>query len=260
MEQKNKWEMDTCCICLETIVIPVEPTCFQCRDNNNEISCFSMKRVCLLCLENFLELHKNRYERSIKKKCMFCPTTCNLHQCTKQKTFRADYLMMDKDERIISCPFENCPVRSSSHLKVARHVFQECPYYNIECECGHVCPRADMAEHYRGCEKYKTCEYCSKAVLESELPRHMYYDHDKTKCFTCHEYINMNSLSDHILTECQERLVTCEICSTFIRIKNFKNHLRRHIVEITKNVQSIRAKLREEENAYQHIQKLINDL
>jgi len=249
--------METCCICLETIAIPVEPTCFQCSDTNNEISCFSIKRVCLLCLENYLELHKNRNDRSIKKKCMICPKTCNLHKYTKQKTFRVDYLMMDRDERPMVCPLEDCDIRFSTHLKMARHVFNECPRYTIECECGHVCPRAEMPDHYRACEKYKICGICSTSVLESELPRHMYYSHDKTKCFTCHEYINMSSLSDHILSECEERLITCDICATFIRVKNFKNHLRRHVVEIHRNVQTIRAKLKEEETTYQRIQKLI---
>jgi len=40
----------------------------------------------------------------------------------------------------------------------------------------------------------------------------------------------------------------------------FKNHLRRHIVEISKNVQLIKSKLREEENSYQHIRKILANM
>jgi hypothetical protein len=40
----------------------------------------------------------------------------------------------------------------------------------------------------------------------------------------------------------------------------FKNHLRRHIIEISKNVQLIKSKLREEEHSYQHIRKILQNL
>ena len=70
----------------------------------------------------------------------------------------------------------------------------------------------------------------------------------------------MNDLSAHIISKCPERLITCEICNTFIRFKLLKNHLRRHVVEISKNVQMIKNKLREEEASFHHIQKLINQI
>lgn len=258
MEEEEKDCLDVCCICLETILIPVEPLCFQCRESDGEISCFSMKRICLVCAENFLDLNKDRKDRSIKKKCIFCPKTCHLYQIPKNKTFRVDYLMMDRvgahHER--SCPYDGCGYHAS-HLKVARHVFTECPYYHVECECGSVCPRNQLLEHRAHCDKYKCCVFCQTFILEIEMARHMYYHHDKTKCFTCHQFIDMSRLSDHIISDCPERLVTCEVCSSFIRYKSFKNHLRRHIVEVSKNVTLIRNKLREEEATYQNIQRLI---
>lgn len=258
MEDKN--QLDVCCICLENVLIPVEPLCFQCRDcdsNESEISCYSMKRICLVCMERYLDLHKHRMERSIKKKCIFCPMTCPLHQFPKSKTFRVDYLLMDRDVNIRSCPY--CSFQSN-HLKVARHVFSECPLYYVECDCGYTCKRQDMREHVSMCDKFHMCDICKIYILETETPRHMYYEHDKTRCFTCHEFINMSQLSDHIISECPERLITCEICSVFIRFKLFKNHLRRHVVEISRNLQLIKNKLKEEEQAYQHIQKLIRGL
>ena len=251
--------LDICCICLEPVIIPVEPLCFQCGEKDGEISCFSMKRICLLCGENYLELHKNRSERSIKKKCLFCPTTAHLHQICKKKALRVDYLMMDRNPSTLPCPFEGCGF-TSSHLKVARHVFTECNYFSIECECGHTCPRQDMPGHQSQCDRYRRCEFCNKSILETDMPRHMYYDHDRTRCFTCHEYVSMNHLSDHILSECPERLVACDVCTSFIRFKMFKNHLRRHIIEISKNVQLIKSKLREEEHSYQHIRKILQNL
>jgi len=251
--------LDICCICLEPVIIPVEPLCFQCGEKEGEISCFSMKRICMLCVETYLELQKNRSERAIKKKCLFCPTTAHLHQLPKNKTFRVDYLMMDRNPSTIVCPLEGCDFQSN-HLKVARHIFTECPSYSIECECGFTCPRREMPTHRAKCERYRICEFCSSGILETEMPRHMYYDHDRTRCFTCHEYVSMNHLSDHILTECPERLVACDVCNCFIRHKMFKNHLRRHIVEISKNVQLIKSKLREEEHSYQHIRKILANM
>jgi len=259
-ETSNNNSLDVCCICLENITIPVEPMCFQCKDQDNGgMSCFSMKRLCLVCLENYLELRKHRAERSIKKKCLFCPKITHMHQTPKNKTLRVDYMIMDKDHTIKKCPMPEC-LFESTHIQVAKHIFSDCPSYFVECECGFTCMRKNMSSHYRVCDKHHICDICDCNVLQDDLPRHMYYEHDKTKCFTCHQFITMSDLSDHIIAKCPERLITCDICSSFIRYKLFKNHLRRHIVDVSKNVQVIKNKLREEEYAYQHIQKLIKNL
>lgn len=258
MEQNNS--LDTCCICLDDITIPVEPICFPCRDQENAMSCFSMKRICLRCFERYMHLEISRQERPLKQKCVFCPMVCDIHQNSKNKMFRIDYLLMDKFADIEKkCPYDQCNF-TGTHLQVARHVIAKCPFYFLECQCGTVCQRQYMKDHVKNCVKYITCGECNVYVLEQEMPRHMYYDHDQTKCFTCHNYISMDKLSDHIIVECPERLVTCEICSAFIRFKLFKSHLRRHVIEISKNVQLIKNKLREEEHTYQHIQKIIRDL
>lgn len=257
---ETKFSLDICCICLENILIPVEPVCFQCKDQDDgKMSCFSMKRVCLSCLESYLDLHKHRYERPMKKKCLFCPKIAYLHQTPKNKLFRVDYLCMDKDTMVRKCPMAGCDFQDS-HIKVAKHIFSECPLYHIDCECGFSCMRRDMNEHYKICDKFTFCSLCHVFIVKAELAQHMYYEHDKTKCFTCHQFINMNDLSLHILSKCPERLITCEICNTFIRFKLLKNHLRRHVVEISKNVQMIKNKLREEESSFHHIQKLINQI
>jgi len=251
--------MEDCCICLGSILIPVEPICFPCSQQmNGGFSCFSMKRICLVCMEQFLELNRHRTERNQRKKCIFCPTTCRINSLPRSQMFRADYLLMDRDKSTRSCPYE-CGF-SDHHLRVARHVFNECPSATTECECGHVGTRQELTVHRETCRLYHVCRECQKSVLETEMPRHMYYDHDKTKCFTCHEYIHMNHLSEHITSQCTERLITCDICTSFIRYKVFKNHLRRHIVEISRNVTQIRHKLREEEYTYQMIQKLIQNI
>jgi len=164
---------------------------------------------------------------------------------------------MDRDADIRKCPY--CPFQGT-HLKVARHVFSECPDYYVECDCGYTCKRNEIDEHVATCEKFCHCDVCKTYILESEIPRHMYYEHDKTRCFTCHQFIGMNQLSDHIISDCPDRMITCEICSVFIRYKLFKNHLRRHVVEISRNLQLIKNKLKEEEQAYNHIQKIIRGL
>lgn len=248
---------EICCICLDNLIIPVEPVCFKCRDIDGEISCFSMKRMCLKCAVAYLELDKHRADRPNSKKCVFCTSKVNLQQVHRNNLLRVDYMTMDQLIPELMCIFPECQFRGT-HVQVARHIFTECPYYSIECECGHTCPRKDMVTHRNECEKYTRCSICNENILVSDLPRHMYYSHDKTKCFTCHQYIDMNHLSEHIISECPERLITCEICYSFIRHKIFKNHLRRHIVEINKNVIFIKDRLREEDHAYQRVQKLLD--
>lgn len=256
MDETN-FSLDICCICLENILIPVEPICFQCKDKDDgRMSCFSMKRLCLACLEDYLDLRKNRYERPIKKKCLFCPKITHLHQTPKNKLFRIDYLSMDKDKSVRKCPMQGCEFQDI-HIKVAKHVFSDCPFYYMDCECGLVFMRRQIREHYMVCEKFTLCVICNVYLLKSELAQHMYYEHDKTNCFTCHQFINMNDLSNHILTQCPERLVACEICKTFIRSKLLKPHLRRHVMEIKNNVQILKNKLKEEEHTFHQIQKLI---
>lgn len=261
MEETTTFSLDTCCICLENILIPVEPICFQCKDQDDgKISCFSMKRLCLVCLENYLDLRKNRYERSMKKKCLFCPKSAHLHMTPKNKLFRVDYMLMDKDTRRRKCPMPGCQFQDA-HIQVAKHIFSDCPYYFLDCECGISCQRKDIQEHYRTCEKFVPCRVCPRVfVLKTELAQHMYYEHDKTKCFTCHQFIHMNELSSHILSQCPERLLTCDVCKTFIRSKLLKMHLRHHVIEINKNVQVLRNRLREEETTFQHIQQVLSSL
>lgn len=246
-------DLEICCICLESIIIPVEPICFPCRDDG-QISCFSMKRICLVCFEKYLELQKHRMDRTIKKKCLFCPQCCQLHNHHKHKTFRVDYLLIDRNPKEIKCPY--CGL-IGSHLQIAKHIFSSCPDYFIECECGYTCNRNNMNQHHMSCLLYKQCNMCHEFVIDDELPRHMYYHHDQTRCFTCHQFINMDKLSNHIISECPERLITCEICASSIRSRLFKNHLRRHIIEINKNVQTIKHRLHEEETMYYNVHQLI---
>lgn len=250
---------DTCCICLDNIIIPVEPICFKCSNQNGEISCFSMKRICIKCLQTYLDLEKHRNERSIKKKCVFCPSVVNLQQIAKNDTFRVDYMTMDRENRdtMISCIYPEC-LFQGNQIQVARHIFSQCEYFFIECLCGYTCRRKDMTAHQLTCDKYEQCQMCFVCVPTTDFNRHMYYSHDKTKCFTCHEYIDMEKLSDHIISECPERLVSCEICCSFIRFKIFKEHLHNHLIEINKNVQIINNKLRAEEETYQRLMKLVN--
>lgn len=258
--EETKFSLDICCICLEPILIPVEPVCFQCKDQDDgKMSCFSMKRLCLTCIEKYLDLYTHRYKRPLKKKCLFCPSVAYLQQTPKNKLFRIDYLLIDKDTSVRQCPMSGCQFQDI-HLKVARHVFTECPYYHMDCECGMTCMRKDMQDHYKICEKFTFCSICNVYLLKDGLAQHMYYEHDKTKCFTCHQFVAMNDLSIHILTQCPERLVTCEICSTFIRYKLLRNHLRRHVVDINNNVQNLKNKLREEEKMFQRIQEIIQTL
>lgn len=258
--EETKFSLEICCICLEPILIPVEPICFQCKDQDDgKMSCFSMKRLCLVCLESYLELRIHRPKRPLKKKCLFCPNITYLQQTPKNKLFRVDYLLIDKDTSIRHCPMPECTFQDT-HLKVARHVFTECPYYYMDCECGMTCQRKDQKDHYKICEKFIMCSFCHVSLLKDGLAQHMYYEHDKTKCFTCHQFVDMNDLSVHILTQCPERLVTCEICITFIRHKLLKNHLRRHVVEINQNLQILKNKLKEEEQMFQRIQEIIQHL
>lgn len=254
------FSLDVCCICLETILIPVEPVCFKCKDQDDgKISCFSMKRLCLTCLEGYLDLRKNRYDRCIKKKCLFCPKTTYPHEVPKHKLFRVDYLSVSKDMSLRTCPMPGCSFRDT-HLQVVKHVFSDCLYYYVECECGIVCKRADVMDHCKACHKFMRCQLCAQYMLKSLLMQHMYYEHDMTKCFTCHNYVKMGDLSAHILSQCPDRLVPCDICQTFIRYQLLKNHLHRHVTDIKKKVQTLYQKICMEEVTLEQIKKILSEM
>lgn len=221
---------EVCSICLETLLIPVEPTCFLCR-KVHELGCFSVKRVCLLCLESYLALNHSRMSRP-SRKCLFCPEN-NMPLCSKEECFRVDYGMMSRDPNQ-----RNCPLCSfcSSHIGIARHVLKECPNYNIECECGFTCIRSDFDNHKNHCDKYALCDFCNDCVPKSILPKHMFYQHNKTRCFTCHRYVDMNELNDHLIKKCPERTITCEFCQKSIKNKTLNSHLKQHQQEIHSNM------------------------
>lgn len=244
--------MEICSICLDPALIPVEPICFGCN-SNAEMSCFSMKRVCFLCAENYLDLSNPKYCRSIKK-CIYCPLTVNLQKFTKNECFRVDYWMMGQDTEKKTCP--SCPFEGS-HIEIARHFIQSCPKFNVECECGMVCKREDISQHQKECIKYKLCVLCMENVLDTDMPRHMYYQHDKTKCFTCHQYISMPDLTNHILAECPERLVSCHVCSGYVKQRSIKKHLKEHLTKVRKSIKTMKQKLGEEKNSQTKIQNLI---
>lgn len=192
---------EVCSICLEKIIVPVEPLNLSCY-KKTDLWCFAVKRVCLQCLEQYLGLNRPRLARP-SRKCLFCPEN-NLPFCSKQDCFRIDYGMMSRDPDPISCPY--CSTFRSSHVSVARHIFSECPEYHLECDCGSVFARKDRSSHVEKCDKFTKCGFCEDFVRNTEIAKHMFYQHDKTKCFTCHQYIGMNVLNDHLIYRCKERV------------------------------------------------------
>lgn len=223
---------EVCSICLEKILIPVEPLNFVCH-KKTDLWCFSVKRVCLQCLEVYLGLDKPLFSRP-SRKCLFCPEN-NLPICAKQECFRVDYGMMSRDSETKLCPY--CSFESS-HIGVARHVFSECPEYKIECECGDIFPRQESKAHIEICEKYTKCEFCEEFNRNAEMAKHMFYKHDKTKCFTCHKYIGMNVLNDHLIYDCEERTQKCEFCAEPLKKKFIEAHLKKHLEDLQKSMKN----------------------
>ena len=238
---------EVCSICLEIVLVPVEPMTFLCK-NQFDVSCFSVKRVCLLCLERYLGLDCHRNCRPMKK-CLFCPKSASPAN-PKSDCFRVDYGLMNRDDQTRSCPL--CGF-TSTHIGIARHLLKECEHYSIECECGHTCPRNEFDRHKVLCPHYSSCEFCSTFVLESGLPKHMFYQHDKTRCFTCHRYVDMNQLNDHLLIHCPDRSLSCEFCNCSVKKKTMPSHLKKHLTDIQKNIKNMQNLISKEKKIYEKI-------
>lgn len=241
-------QKEVCSICLEPVLIPVEPLCFQCR-RQKDVWCFAIKRVCLLCLEQYLGLDCPKKNRPLRK-CLFCPEPCLL--MSKEKSFRVDYGLMNQDSDLKHCPF--CTFKGS-HIAVARHVFNECLFYKVECECGQVIDKKEIETHKKTCSFHTKCPDCLDFILKNDLLKHMFYGHDKTRCFTCHGFVKMSDLNHHLIKECPERNQTCEFCALSLKNSHYKTHLKKHFDESIKTIKQLQLSLQKEKKLALQIQK-----
>lgn len=247
----------TCSLCLEVVCIPVEIICFPCYSNTAP-SCFSLQRVCLECCRQYLQLHKSPADRDTRVKCIFCPAVVDLQHLT-QPPYRTDYALIRTIDQTISirkCPY--CSETFSSMLSLDRHIENECPSHYIPCECQEMIRRRYLEQHYRECPMYQKCTFCHHLVLRSELQSHTWEKHRHLPCYICHEYFSYISINEHVLHECPERMVGCDICGFLIRKRNKLTHLQKHERENGLIVEEKQAELQRLKQTQRQIRHLIS--
>lgn len=237
-QKKNtKPEYNTCSICLEKVVLPVQingtpnDSKLEILGNRNKLctirACPSSKNnmICLLCWRNYLKSNRSKNNNSIK---------C-LSNCCNIKTKGAlnygeigrsanDLAMPDLWKKMDKCL--DCGINSDPTY------FRTCPN-----NCGFIGDTViELGNHVRsGCtNKTITCILCKEKLLFKDLDKHKeekcFY-----KCSSCNcplkyniEYVNnkptIKIIEDHFCKNIQ--IFSCSICNNFFSLSSLPEHLK----------------------------------
>ena len=237
-EKKNnvKPEYNTCSICLEKAILPVQINGIP-QDKNIEIVgkrnnlCFlrpcpnsKNNMVCLPCWRNYMKVKSKNKDTNIT-----CLTRCCSIQTKGCLSYGEigrsvnDLAMPDlwkKMDKCLDCGKDNNPL-----------YFRSCPN-----NCGFVGENVlDLANHYRSkCENREiTCILCSKKVLFKNLEKHK-QEECFLKCKSCNcnlkydiEYKkNKPTISvkeDHFCSEV--KCFLCTVCNKNFSLSNISEHI-----------------------------------
>ena len=120
-----------CPICLDTVKIPSQLTCFPCF-HKTEIHCFSMIRLCFSCAVKYMFLHQSKHDRPYSVKCLFCPEICNPRKLTIKNTIEIDFYATTLCREFLP---KTCPFCFNDFENILSHL-KECSYLYTECPCG----------------------------------------------------------------------------------------------------------------------------
>ena len=218
-----------CPICLDTVKIPSQLTCFPCF-HKTEIHCFSMIRLCFSCAVKYMFLHQSKHDRPYSVKCLFCPEICNPRKLTIKNTIEIDFYATTLCREFLpkTCPFCCNDVENIlSHLK-------DCPYLYTECPCGFVTFQQLQKFHQSNCYSFQTCRVCSKRVPKTSYFDHLLYDHDVMECVPCNQLIHYTEYLSHELHKCPYRLIHCQFCHTTLQHNEYEKHLENHLIQLQK--------------------------
>lgn len=223
-----------CAICLDTCVIPVEITSFECYEYNKP-SCFSFHRVCELCAIKYLELNIPSEQRSESKRCLFCDSVCNPKSALL--FYRKDYLLIQLDPNPnVSCPNSDCNI-VGTHSFIENHYSKSCDYTIISCICNKYGIRKLMnsREHCLNCVFYRECIECKSMIYINKLSDHYKINHNMKLCNICKIPTKL-SLNQHLIEECLMRLVNCPYCHKYLQAKSYMEHCIEHVIEIRQRI------------------------
>jgi len=209
------------------------------------MTCFSSQRICLRCLQQYLDYEKPACAMQSQYKCLFCPTTCSLHAVTERRTegrlYTIDFLYMtlfptvaenDATEDGIECPY-GCHVRVPQQLDLYRHVRSCCPKFPVVCVCGQVMTRARwQREHKPVCPQYTKCPVCAEHIPSENVGQHCFDKHGHLLCYMCGLPVPVDKASKHFHQECLQRPEMCSICLEMVRHSDWAEHVRTHLERI----------------------------
>lgn len=168
-----------CLICHEPVRVPVQLTCFPCRQEPP--SCHDICRVCLLCARLYLGLDKPHALRSSRVKCLTCDAVACPPILDTGTSYRKDYLLMSRDRMDYPCPYP-CGFRGSQ-MDLDRHL-QDCPYRIVQCpasggdgRCNMTYRACEERKHWSECYFYVFCRVCGDYVDKDGYFYHMHRHH-----------------------------------------------------------------------------------
>ena len=232
-----------CCICFDSLVIPVRPICFSCtttadKDRWYTKSCYTYLRICIRCADRYFQLDRETANRDHVVKCLICPATVDPSTLTRNTAYEIDFLYMRcMISRTVECPY--CHMWAGDlNTELYNHLIIGCTAFLWECVCGEHYTIASAEDHMRSCSKYCHCEDCDAHVLMTQIGKHMMDVHQKSMCCSCRQFVHIEGMTNHILEKCPERLLCCDICMGLIRMRFFQKHLLNHYKDSIERIHS----------------------
>lgn len=232
--------MEVCAICMESVFLPVQLTCFDCYKDNT-VNCSSFARLCRKCAHNYLQLDLDLYDRDLLKRCLLCPGFAHPRFLNHSNAYRKDFLLMNQDTRTAKCPY--CLDVEGTQIVLDRHIDSECAHVPIQGMCGHIVLRGSVANHVTNCSEYVRCEFCHEHVFGSDMRNHLMYEHHLIECTQCKSPVPQLMISIHKTDHCPKRMHACEMCSDVFPHDGMRDHYNHHLRCIEVQMKATRQKL-----------------
>lgn len=227
-----------CCICHDSVRVPVRFICFPCKNEPGQPSCNSITRVCLACAREYLQLNKKRDDRVYSRKCLTCPAMVRCSQLSAVNSYEKDFFMMSHDgKEDYHCFHENegCHFKGTQN-QLDHHIQTECPHRTISCRyCRLYYLALEEMDHVPECPQRFQCPCCLDYVPLQEEKEHFLKQHHKRKCSHCRCYTPVHIYEQHI-SECPERPQECVYCHERVARQVMYDHLVGHVLSCENNI------------------------
>lgn len=219
--------MTECIICKDTVLIPVEVTCFECF-SKDKVSCSTFSRVCRKCAHDYLELDKSVVQRRLYTRCFYCPAVVRLFNLSSHNAYRKDFLLVQNDvSQNHVCPY--CHIFQGNQIMIDTHLDTECPAFVVQCSCGRCLERQDLSFHYPFCLQHAQCQECQDYIVVDNFESHMSEHHDMRRCTLCRKFVLVQDVLTHLTQECPHRIISCDYCQASLEFRHMTTHLDDHV-------------------------------